>query len=145
MAFGSILASSFARLQAGRAGPVYDEQAFRRFLSIERGRAEHSVSSFLLVLVTLRAGAGPPMRIAPVQASAIFAGLVQCLREVDFVGWYRQDRVVGAVLAQSPEPATIAVGDIARRISSALGRHLSSESCQHLRVRVVPPRARGRA
>ena len=40
----------------------------------------------------------------------MFAGLAAVVREVDFLGWYRQDRVAGAVLAQARVPLKSTAG-----------------------------------
>jgi hypothetical protein len=144
MAFGTLLASPLHRLRLARWTTVYDEPSFRQFLSIERERAEHSLGSFLLVLITLNADSGAPLRIAPPTGAAIFAGLAECLRDVDFAGWYRHERIAAAVLAQAADPAAGATALIADRITTAIGPRLSFKRREQLRVRIVAPRLRGR-
>ena len=98
MASASLL--GYSPFQGGWAGKAYNEHAFRHFLTIERTRADQSACSFLLVLVSLKRHPGSNIRIAPSVSAALFSGLGLCVREVDFVGWFREDRVAGAVLAQ---------------------------------------------
>jgi len=91
---------SWAFMADGPAGGAYCEEAFRYLLAIERKRAERSGRSFLLLLVDLKHDTGQPMRIDATIAANLFAGLSAALRETDFIGWYREGRVAGAVLAQ---------------------------------------------
>ena len=119
-------------------GQAYNEQAFRHFLAIERKRAARAGRSFLLLLVTLRKAPGESVVINGKAASRLFSGLAGCVREVDFIGWYRDERVAGAVLTQgvgAPEPA--AVRDIAERVTETLSRRLSGSEAQRLQVRVL--------
>ncbi len=85
-------------LQDG-AAQAYNEEAFRYFLEIERKRSESSTRPLLLLLVDVR---GADDVIDQATATQLFAGLAGCLRETDFVGWYRENLVIGAVLTQRP-------------------------------------------
>lgn len=93
---------------ASRTGRAYGEQAFRYFLGVERRRAERSGRPFLLLLLWPGREAGASARIA----ARLFPMLWGCLRETDFVGWFREGRVIGAVLSQPLE----SVGDNAARL-----------------------------
>ena len=84
----------------GRLGQAYNEEAFRYFLASERKRSERSGCSFLLLLVDLKEQEGLSARIDSVVASNLFSNLWLCLRETDLVGWYREERVAGAVLTE---------------------------------------------
>jgi hypothetical protein len=121
-----------------RTGQAYNEQAFRHFLAIERRRASRASRSFLLLLVTLRKHPGLGMFIPQAAAARLFAGLALCVREVDFIGWYREDRVAGAVLTQgvvTPEPA--AISRIGERVTEVLSKRVSRQEAQRLQVRVL--------
>jgi hypothetical protein len=121
-----------------RAGQAYNEQAFRHFLTIERKRAARASRSFLLLLVSLRKEPGSSVTINTKSASRLFSGLALSVREVDFIGWYRQERVAAAVLTQglgNPDPT--AVGAIRERVTQVLGQRLSRAEAQRLQVRVV--------
>ena len=68
----------------------------------------------------------------------MFSGLALCVREVDFIGWYRTERIAGAVLTQgagAPEPD--AAQRISERVSEVLGRRLSASIARRLQVRVL--------
>jgi len=121
-----------------QTGQAYNEQAFRHFLAIERKRASRASRSFLLLLVSLRKELGQGATIDAKAASRLFSGLALSVREVDFIGWYRQERVAGAVLTQGLEtPDPDAVRAIGERVTQMLGRHLSRRDVQRLQVRVL--------
>ncbi len=73
-------------------------------------------------------------------ASALIRGLIASVREVDLVGWYREQRVAGAVLVQSAAPpitADLASGIADRMTSGLLKTRLSSSEARDLRVRII--------
>src|SRR5437016_2060965 len=86
-----------------RLGHAYNEQAFRYLLAIEQKRSERSGCPFLLLLVDLKEESGIGVRIDPMVATKLFSALGLCLRETDVVGWYREERVAGAVLIELGE------------------------------------------
>src|SRR5947207_13425561 len=98
MALKSIPA--YSRFPGGQVGQAYNEAAFQHFLAVDRWRAERSTRSLLLVLVTMRTSPGGLVKLAEATATALFCGLGACVREVDFVGWYREGYVAAAVLSQ---------------------------------------------
>lgn len=121
-----------------QAGQVYNEEAFRHFLDIEQRRAERSGRSFLLALVSLRKLEAADGVISQDIAGRVFAGLEQSVREVDFVGWFREDRIAGAVLAQGlGELGTEAKQRIAGRVTRDICGRLPSNVAQRLHVRVA--------
>lgn len=131
----------------GRVGGVYEEAMFHHLLSIEQARVERSGRPFLLLLVDFirhddrlaALGAGSPLSI-PAQASArLFSSLGRCLRETDFVGWYRTGLVAGAVLTEIGEPCRPElVSGIEHKVRRTLQEGLPSDLRPHLRVRVYP-------
>jgi hypothetical protein len=126
------------QLLYGQAGNAYDERAFRYFLSLERRRGERSGRSLLLLLVRLKGQPGAVTRITPPMAGRLFGGLWHCVREVDFIGWFREERIAGAVLTQgeqSPGPDVRRL--IAGRVTDLLSERLTLDATQRLQVRVV--------
>src|SRR2546428_293200 len=75
------------------AGQAYDEAAFHYFLEIERKRAEIWNRPFLMMLIDFRRNPEISPRIDEPAAGRLFSILLQCIRETDFVGWYREGRV----------------------------------------------------
>ena len=122
----------------GRAGDAYTEQTFRHFLNVERVRAVRSGRTFFLLLVSLRRCPKRGIRFGPGQAASLLRGLGLCVREIDFVGWYRDGRVAAAVLAQGiEEPGPGASQRIVHRVSRVLNDNLPASVAGRLRVRVV--------
>jgi hypothetical protein len=129
----------------GRSGQAYNEQAFGYFLEIERKRSERSNRPFLLLLVDLKKEPGEPEKhlgLDPDLATRLFSGMWACLRETDFVGWYRDGRVAGAVLTQPADmPRADVSGELGPRIHGLLCQGLPSQVARRLQVRVyqLPP------
>jgi hypothetical protein len=131
-------ASSYGPVREERAIQPYNEEAFRHFLGLERRRSERASRSFVLVLVSLRTSPGETTSIAPALAARLFAGLAECVREIDFVGWFRKERVAGAVLIQGPAtPGPEATRRIGDRVTAALTGRVSSRVARRLHVRVL--------
>lgn len=125
--------------QGAPEGPpeAYTEETFRHFLTIERKRAERSGRIVMLLLVHLHdADSGS---VPAAVASRLFKALTTCLREIDFIGWYRTGRVAGAVLVQGPEaPSSDRVRSIEARVRTALRERLTSAIGERIDVRVLP-------
>ena len=59
------------------------------------------------------------------------------MREVDFVGWHREGKVAGAVVALGGGASADVQRLIADRVGKALAAHLSKDQVTQLRVRIV--------
>jgi hypothetical protein len=130
-----------------RFAQAYNEEAFLYFLEIERRRAELSGLQFLLLLIDLKKqpGMSPRMNGA---ADKLFSALATCVRETDFIGWYHEGTVAGAVLTQHADTPMREVPDVVnQRISAALRDGLPREMALRLRVTVhqLPASAKGEA
>lgn len=115
---------------------AYNQEAFRYFLANERRRSELSNRPFLLLLVDLQQ---PQLngRIAAPVATKLFAGLTECLRDTDVIGWYHEGRVAGAVLTHVEDASSTDVsGEIRRRVGRLLSDQLPSSIAARLQVRV---------
>jgi len=137
------LTPTYTAFDGGVAGPAQNEAAFRYFLSIERRRAERSARSVLLILVSMRVSPGRNARLEPSVAASLFAALGASVREVDFVGWYHEDRVAAAVLTQpstQPDDLRPRVND---RVTEALRRQ-ELDPRRPVRVRVLHLRGKVR-
>jgi hypothetical protein len=117
---------------------AYQEGAFRHFLTIERKRAERSGRSMLLLLVEVTAGLdGESLVEAPI-ASRLFSALSGCVREIDFIGWYRTGRVAGAVLTQGPlAPGHDVSQQIGERVAQVLSERLPIQVRHRIQVRIL--------
>ena len=124
----------------GRLDHAYNEEGFRYFLEIERKRATRLGRPCVLLLVGLKGHAKPPARIDPVLAAKLFSSLWLCLRETDVIGWYREDRVAGALLTQLADiPQT---DTIRERVTGALWHDLRPAISRRLLVHVYQLRLR---
>jgi hypothetical protein len=130
------------------SGRAYNEEAFRYFLANERNRSERSERPFLLLLVDLKKQPGASARFDVAVAAKLFTGLGLCLRETDFVGWYRDRRLAGAVLTQLPEATGVDLCRVVRqRASTALSESLPSDIFSRLQMRIfqLPPSSKDRS
>ena len=119
----------------------YGEEAFRYFLSLERKRAERSRRSLLLLMVTLTTDSNRGAGIPGVVSDKLFSALSLCVRDVDFIGWYRRDRVAAAVLTQGADsPAFEAAEQIRLRVTELLSERLPVNVSRRLHVRVLQAR-----
>jgi hypothetical protein len=121
---------------------VYNEEAFRYFLDIERRRAEMSNRPFLLLLLDLKRASSAGV-IDRRSADRLFAALGAALRETDFLGWYRASSVIGAALTQHSDSAGPDLQDVVRdRIADLVRRKLPSELAARVQLRLYRlPRA----
>ena len=117
-------------------GTEYDEETFVYFLAIEQARTELVNHPTRLLLATLEPVPGQPAPIPPASATRLFEGLRLSLRDTDVMGWYRQGRVAGAVLAAGDDAPEMS-GLIEQRVGDTLRQRLPSNAARSLRVRVV--------
>ncbi|MPY91435.1 MAG: hypothetical protein GEU99_26445 [Luteitalea sp.] len=117
---------------------VYDEDAFRHFLAIERRRAERAGRSLLLLLVDIRSEPNGSRSIDAPAAEALFSALAMSVRESDVIGWYRTGRSAGAVVTQGANgPAADVSRQIGERVAAVLSKHLPSRLRACFEVRVL--------
>jgi hypothetical protein len=82
---------------------VYGESAFHYFLDIEAERSIRSSRPCVLLRVDLKDRHGVPTRMTRATSEQLFVVLAQSMRESDFIGWYEDQRVAGAVLTEVAE------------------------------------------
>lgn len=96
------------------------QQAFHRFISLERRRAERSKKSFLLMLVD--AGQRPLD-----MSQNILTALAPMTRETDIIGWYKQGTVAGVVFTEiADDDLASTTTAIMNRVSKTLKNHLTA-------------------
>lgn len=128
--------------QADRQHEVYDEDAFRHFLAIERRRAERAGRSLLLLLVDIRPDSDGGGSIDAAGADALFSALATCVREIEVIGWYRTGRSAGAVLTQGADgPPPDVSRQIGERVAGVLRQRLPARLRARFDVRVLQLRA----
>jgi len=127
---------AYSGFRAGQVGQAYNEAAFRYFLAVDRLRAQRSQRPVILVLASLRESPGRSAHLSQHLAAVFFAGLAASVREVDFVGWFRERRVAGAVLAQGGGTACERTV-ISNRILATLKTALPAGRAPQVHVRVI--------
>ncbi len=116
---------------------VYNEAAFRQFLAADRARAERRRRCLFLILVSIRHEPTQPATLSTAVAASMFRGLSASVREVDFVGWFREGRVAAALLVPGPQsPDASAAATIAARVRQAIEAWLPAPLAGALRIRV---------
>jgi hypothetical protein len=132
-------------LDVDRLGRIYNEETFRYFLSLEEKRSDRSRRRLLLLLVDLKEDPGTPgtvVRLVPGIAVELFGALRACLRDTDFVGWYREGHVAGAVLTHIGDTGEADISTlITQRVGEALQGNLPPHVASRLRMLVyqLPP------
>jgi hypothetical protein len=121
----------------GSTGEAYGEQAFRCLLAVEQERAKRSTRPFFLLLIDLKERSRPSARMDSMTGAALFASLLRALRETDFVGWYCQGLVVGAVLTQFEKAAGARIAHVVvQRVRVELRLRLVPDALERLQFRV---------
>jgi hypothetical protein len=111
----------------GIPGLICHEQAFQYLVEIERRRSEDAQRPFLLML----------LECDDRELGRLFPIVCNCVRETDFVGWYRQGAVVGATLTQDGRRGNPDASAIVRnRIVKALQDGLPSALASQVRLRL---------
>lgn len=122
-------------------GAAYNEEAFRYLLGVERKRFEASNQPFVLLLVDLTRHLGQGDRMTSAIGAKVLASLTRSLRDTDMVGWYRQGRVIGAVLTHLGDgPLDEISQHMTGRVTRALRTDLSKNVARHLKVRLYQPK-----
>jgi hypothetical protein len=123
---------------AHRARAVHDEEMFGYLVAVERRRADRSHRPFLLLRVDTTDVHGKSNELDPAVAAQVLATLALSLRETDSVGWYRRERVAGALvteLGESPGPEVVEL--VRRKVKERLRERLVvGEPGQSLRLRI---------
>jgi hypothetical protein len=135
----AVLDGGLGQTSGGGPGRTYDEETFRYFLSVEEERSHRSSRPLLLLLVDLKKEdpGMPGTRFEHGIAGQLFTALWACLRETDFVGWYLDGQVAGAVLTHIGDTAQADVSAlISQRVGNALRGSLPPRVASRLRVLV---------
>jgi hypothetical protein len=123
-------------------GEAYNEQAFHHLLAIERIRSEASTRPFLLLLVEFDKHSGLSVPVDHDTASRLFAALAASLRDTDVIGWYREQRIAGAVLTDMGDAPQAIMPVITERVRSFLRRDLPGDLAPLIQVRLYQLPAR---
>lgn len=126
------------------AGPltqrgVYPEKAFLYLLDSESRRSERSGHLCQILLVYRADAQGAVLPMEPAVARTVVAVLSRTLRDTDYVGWYRDGRVVGGVLTLLGRDSSVD-GSVRLRtnLTAILQSELGQQNGYPVQVRVYP-------
>jgi hypothetical protein len=108
----------------------YDEATFLYFLEMERRRAEPVKRALLLALVGFAVDGQEVVRVDAATSKALIAALASCVREVDFIGWYRANSIAGAVM---PQPGNLARSQVSHSVGERIALGVSGRLPPDLR------------
>ncbi len=110
------------------------EHDFLRLLVMERKRSERSERPFLLVLLD---GCNVFHKDGPAGVREKFSkALLRSIRETDYLGWYEDGVVMGAIFTELSEPIDEAVQTIVAKITSAIHSHIPGGEGKYIGVSV---------
>jgi hypothetical protein len=116
---------------------AYDQKAFRYLLESESKRSERSGRFCQILLVYWTDAQGRIVQMDSHVAKTVIAASSRSLRETDYIGWYRDGRIVGAVLTVLVQESMAQVAShLQRRLAEVLQSELSIEESRRLQIRV---------
>jgi len=119
---------------------VYNQEAFRCLLESESKRSERSGRFCQILLMYWTDVQGRIVLMDSHVVKTVLASLSRSLRETDYIGWYRDGRIVGAVLTVLAEESMAQVAShLQKRLAEILQSELSIEENLRLRIRVCLP------
>jgi len=125
---------SFSRIGA------YNQETFRYLLESESKRSERSGHFCRILLVYWTDVQGRDVQMNSYAAKTVMAVLSRSLRDTDYIGWYREGRIAGAVLTVLVQESITQVSThlqprLVKIIRAKLGAKVTSllqiRVCQH--------------
>jgi len=115
---------------------MYSEQAFQYLLASESKRSERSGYSLHILLIYSTNKQGLIVQMDRNMADTVVTALFRTLRETDYIGWYREGRIVGGVLTVLGQDSTVEVSvRVQQRVMEILGVDVSVEKNSRLQIR----------
>ena len=116
---------------------VYNQEAFRYLLESESNRSNRSGYFCQILLVYWTDAQGRDVQMNSHAAKTVMVALSRSLRETDYIGWYRDGRIAGAVLTVLAEEAMAQVPtQLQPRLVEILRAELGVEETSRLQIRV---------
>jgi hypothetical protein len=116
---------------------AYNQEAFRYFLESESKRSERSGHFCQILLVYWTDAQGRIVLMNSHVAKTVMAMSARSLRETDYIGWYLDGRIVGAVLTVLAQESMAQVAShLQKRLGEILQSELSIEESRRLQIRV---------
>ena len=119
---------------------AYSQVAFRQLLESESKRSERSGHFWQILLVYRTDTQGRIVQMSSDVAQKAIAASVHSFRETDYVGWYRDGHIVGAVLTVLAKESMMQVStSLQPRLKEILRAEIGVEESNHLQIRVCQP------
>jgi len=116
---------------------AYSQEAFRYLLKSESKRSERSGRFCQILLMYLTDARGRIVLMDSRVAKTVMAVSSRSLRETDYVGWYRDGHIVGAVLTVLVQEAMAQVSThLQPRLMEIIRAELGAEEASRLQIRV---------
>ena len=119
---------------------VYNQAVFRQLLECESKRSERSGRLWQIILVHWTDAQGRIVQMNSDVARSVIAASVHSFRETDYVGWYRDGHIIGAVLtALAKETMSQVSTNLQPRLEETLRAKIGVEEHSRLQIRVCQP------
>jgi len=116
---------------------VYNQEAFRYLLESESKRSERSGRFCQILLVHWTDAEGRIVQMDSHAAKRVIVAASRSLRETDYIGWYRDGRIIGAVLTVLVKESMAQVAShLQKRLAEVLQSELSIEESRRFQIRV---------
>ena len=116
---------------------AYNQEAFRYLLESESKRSERSGRFCQILLVYWTDAEGEIVQMDSHVAKRVILAASRSLRETDYIGWYRDGRIIGGVLTVLVQESMAQVAShLQKRLAEILQSELSIEESRRLQIRV---------
>jgi hypothetical protein len=116
---------------------AYNQEAFRSLLESESKRCERSGHVCQILLVYWTDAQGSIVEMDAHVAQTVIAASFHSLRETDYIGWYRDGRIVGAVVTVLARASMAQVSThLQPRLAENIRAKLGVEARSRLQIRV---------
>lgn len=116
---------------------MYHEEAFCYLLASEAKRSVRSGYSFKVLLIYSIDKQGLIVQMDRDVVDTVVEALLRAVRETDYIGWYREGHIVGAVLTVLGQDSEVEVSArIQQRLMDMIRTEVSAEKNSHLQVRI---------
>jgi hypothetical protein len=134
-------ASRLSEAMKGRASlsqsGAYNQEAFRYLLQTESKRSERSGHFSRILLMYSTDAQGRIVLMDSHVAKAVMAASSRSLRETDYIGWYRDGHIVGAVLTVLVQETMAQVSThLKPRLLEIIRAELGVDETSRLQIRV---------
>lgn len=129
-------------IRHGLPASGYGEEAFRHLLGSEAQRSRRSGHLCQILLVHFMNAEEAIVPMGSRVADAVIAALIRTLRDTDYVGWYREGKIVGGVLTLlGQEAVSKGCACIRARVAEVLQSELKPYGHHRVRINVCTPDA----